>query len=224
MVVRGITERFCPFLARKAESARPRWRFIWRCFWCALGKKVLLIDNHAQLGHVVLYLGMDGSNHHFYDLVQNVSRLDEDLLHGFIATHSSGWMFCPLLTFMGVLWKTDKDSVERTLEFLGTQYDFVLLDCEASFEDINLAVISFSHLIYLVASPEIGAIRDLSRYVDGLVQNEQATKKLQVVINRYSSHEAVTIEQIEKAVHLPIAVKISNVIASWSGLSISASR
>ena len=54
------------------------------------------------------------------------------------------------------------------------------------------------------------AIRDLSRYVDGLVQNEHATKKLQVVINRYSSHEAVTIEQIERAVHLPIAFKIPN--------------
>ena len=46
--------------------------------------------------------------------------------------------------------------------------------------------------------------------MDGLIQNEQATKKLQVVINRYSSHEAVTIEQIEKAVHLPIAFKIPN--------------
>src|SRR3984893_17003825 len=179
-------------------------------FLVGLGKKVLLIDNHAQLGHVVLYLGMDGSNHHFYDLVQNVSRLDEDLLQGFIATHSSGLDVLSSPDVYSGLWKTDKDSVERTLEFLGTQYDFVLLDCEASFEDINLAVISFSNLIYLVASPEIGAIRDLSRYVDGLVQNEQATKKLQVVINRYSSHEAVTIEQIEKAVHLPIAIKISN--------------
>jgi pilus assembly protein CpaE len=179
-------------------------------FLVGLGKKVLLIDNHAQLGHVVLYLGMDGSNHHFYDLVQNVSRLDEDLLHGFIATHSSGLDVLSSPDVYGGLWKTDKDSVERTLEFLGTQYDFVLLDCEASFEDINLAVISFSNLIYLVASPEIGAIRDLSRYVDGLVQSEHATKKLQVVINRYSSHEAVTIEQIEKAVHLPIAIKIAN--------------
>src|SRR5208283_1576903 len=129
------------------------------------GKKVLLVDNHAQLGHVALYLGMDGSQHHFYDLVQNVSRLD---------------------------------------------HDFVLLDCEASFEDISLAIIALSNCIYLIATPEIGAIRDLSRYVDGLIQNEQATRKLQVVINRYSSHEAVTIEQIEKAVHLPIAFKIPN--------------
>jgi pilus assembly protein CpaE len=177
------------------------------------GKKVLLIDNHAQLGHVVLYLGMDGSNHHFYDLVQNVSRLDQELLRGFIATHSSGLDVLSSPDLYGNSWKADADAVERTLEFLSTQYDYVVLDCEASFEDINLAVVAFSNWIYLVASPEIGAIRDLSRYVDGLIQNEQATKKLQVVINRYSSNEAVTIEQIEKAVHLPIAIKIPNCYA-----------
>ena len=174
------------------------------------GKKVLLIDNHAQLGHVALYLGMDGSNHHFYDLVLNVSRLDQELLRGFIATHASGLDVLSSPDVYGSAWKTDADSVERTLEFLSTQYDFVLLDCEASFEDINLAVVAFSNWIYLVATPEIGAVRDLSRYVDGLIQNQQATKKLQVIINRYSSHEAVTIEQIEKAVHLPIAFKIPN--------------
>jgi pilus assembly protein CpaE len=132
------------------------------------------------------------------------------LLRGFIATHPSGLDVLSSPDVYGGVWKSDTDSVERTLEFLSTQYDFVLLDCEASFEDISLAVIALSNWIYLIATPEIGAIRDLSRYVDGLIQNEQATKKLQVVINRYSSHEAVTIEQIEKAVHLPIAIKISN--------------
>ena len=174
------------------------------------GKKVLLIDNHPQLGHVSLYLGMDGSQHHFYDLVQNVSRLDEELLRGFIATHSSGLDILSSPDVYGGVWKTDTDSVERTLEFLSSQYDFVVLDCEASFDDINLAAISLSHWIYLIATPEIGAIRDLSRYVDGLIQNESATKKLQVVINRSSSHEAVKIEQIEKAIHLPIAFRIAN--------------
>jgi pilus assembly protein CpaE len=46
--------------------------------------------------------------------------------------------------------------------------------------------------------------------VDGLIQNEHATEKLQIVINRYSSRDAVTIEQIEKAVRLPIAIKVAN--------------
>jgi pilus assembly protein CpaE len=180
------------------------------CLVQVFKKKVLLIDNHAQLGHVALYLGLDGDRHHFHELVRNVSRLDEDLLRGFIASHPSGLDVLSSPDVHGATRNTDTESLDRTLEFLGTQYDFVLLDCEASFEDIHLAVIDLSNWVYLIATPEIGAIRDLSRYVDGLIQNEQATEKLQVIINRYSSHEAVTIEQIEKAVHLPIAIKVSN--------------
>jgi pilus assembly protein CpaE len=42
------------------------------------------------------------------------------------------------------------------------------------------------------------------------MQNVQATGNLQVIINRYSSREAVTLEQIERAVRLPIAFKIPN--------------
>jgi pilus assembly protein CpaE len=173
-------------------------------------KRVLLIDEHAQLGHVCLYLGLDGSHHQFHELVRNVSRLDQDLLKGFIATHPSGLEVLSSPDVHGGVRTTDAESVERTLEFLSTQYDFVLLDCEPSFEDVNLAIIALSNFVYLVATPEIGSIRDLSRYVDGLIQNEQTTEKLQVVINRYSSHEAIAIEQIEKAVRLPIAMKIPN--------------
>lgn len=176
----------------------------------SFGKRVILIDDHAQLGHICLYLGLDGNHHHFHELVGNVSRLDQDLLKGFIATHPSGLDVLSSPDVHGGVRNTDAESVERTLEFLSTQYDFVLLDCEPSFEDINLAIIALSNFVYLVATPEIGSIRDLSRYVDGLIQNEQATEKLQVVINRYSSHEAITIEQIEKAVRLPIAIKIPN--------------
>jgi pilus assembly protein CpaE len=176
----------------------------------AFKKRVLLIDDHAQLGHVCLYLGLDGSHHQFHEVVGNVSRLDQELLKGFITTHPSGLDVLSSPDVHGGARNTDAESVERTLEFLSTQYDFVLLDCETSFEDINLAIIALSNWVYLVAAPEIGSIRDLSRYVDGLIQNEQATEKLQVVINRYSSHEAITIEQIEKAVRLPIAIKIPN--------------
>jgi len=173
-------------------------------------KKVLLIDNHSQLGHDALYLGLDGTHHTFHELVSNVSRLDQELLRGFIVSHPSGLDLLSSPDVYGGEKNTETDTVEQTLEFLGSQYDFVLLDCEASFDDINLAIIDLSNWVYLIATPEIGAIRDLSRYVDGLIQNEHATDKLQVVINRYSSSEAVTIEQIEKAVRLPIVFKIPN--------------
>ena len=54
--------KFCPFLAPRGGVgttilAVHLAMFLVRGF----AKKVLLIDNHAQLGHVALYLGMDGS-------------------------------------------------------------------------------------------------------------------------------------------------------------------
>ena len=53
-------------------------------------------------------------------------------------------------------------------------------------------------------------IRDLSRYVDKLMQIEYTTEKMHVVINRFSSRYAVSVEQIEKAIRLPMAIKLPN--------------
>jgi pilus assembly protein CpaE len=61
-----------------------------------------------------------------------------------------------------------------------------------------------------VATAEIGAIRDLSRYVDGLIHNARTTERLHVVLNRYSSQNSVGIEHIEKAIRLSVEIKICN--------------
>jgi len=59
-------------------------------------------------------------------------------------------------------------------------------------------------------TPEIGAIRDLSRMIDNLTQNEQNGERIKAVINRFSSQHGVNIEQIEKAIRLPAAIRLPN--------------
>ena len=173
-------------------------------------KRVLLIDNHAELGHVSVYLGLDGSRFHFNEVVRNVSRLDSELLQGFVAKHPSGLEVLSSPDVCGSMNMMDPEAVSKTLEFLKTEYDFVLLDCDTALDDIALAVIDVSTRVYLVATPEIGAIRDLSRYVDNLMQIDYTTEKMHVVINRFSSRYAVSVEQIEKAIRLPIAIRLPN--------------
>jgi pilus assembly protein CpaE len=173
-------------------------------------KKVLLIDGHAQLGHVCLYLGMDGKRYHFQQLIQNVGRLDSDFLRGFIATHSSGLDVLSSPDSYDAQIAIDPDALERTIEFLRGEYDFVLLDCDTTLAETDLAIMDRSDQIYLIATPEIGAIRDLSRYIDGLVRNEHTTAKLHTIINRYSSRDAVGIVEIDKAIRLPVEIRIPN--------------
>jgi pilus assembly protein CpaE len=173
-------------------------------------KKVLLIDNKPELGHVCVYLGLDGSRYHFNEVVRNVNRLDSELLHGFIAKHPSGLDVLSSPDICGGVKPNEPEAITKTLEFLRTEYDFVIVDCATSLDESNLAVIEASTRVYLIATPEIGAIRDLSRYVDNLMQVEYTTEKMHVVINRFSSRYAVNIEQIEKAIRLPVEIRLPN--------------
>jgi pilus assembly protein CpaE len=159
-------------------------------------KKTLLIDNHPQLGHACVYLGIDGSRYHFHELVRNLTRLDSDLLRGYIATHSSGLEVLASPDICGGMKTTDPESIAQTLDFLRGEYDYVIVDSPTSLDDTNLAIIDASNQVYIIATPEIGAIRDLSRYVDSLSQSEHNVEKVKVVINRFSSQHAVSIEQI----------------------------
>ncbi len=173
-------------------------------------KKVLLIDNHPQFGHACVYLGIDGSKFLFQELVKNVNRLDSDLLSGFVAKHPSG---LDMLSSPDVGQRArpmDAEDVASTLDFLRSEYDFVIVDCSATLHEVNLAVVAASSRVYMVATPEISAVRDLCRYIDDLQQIDRTTKKVKVVINRFSSQFAVNLEDIEKAIRLPVDFCIPN--------------
>ncbi len=173
-------------------------------------KRTLLIDNHPELGHICVYLGLDGTRFHFHELVRNVTRLDSELLRGFTAKHASGLEVLSSPDVCGGTRTVDAESVTKLLEFLRTEYDYIVVDCSTALHESDLAVLDGSDQVYLVATPEIGAIRDLSRYVDNLTRLETTTEKMHVVINRYSSRYAVKVEQIEKAIRLPIAIRLPN--------------
>jgi pilus assembly protein CpaE len=173
-------------------------------------KRTLLIDHHPELGHACVYLGIDGSRYNYNEVVRNVSRLDSELLKGYIAKHPSGLEVLSSPDICGAIKHADADSVATTLEFLRGEYDYVIVDCPTSMDDTTLAVIDVSTSVYLVATPEIGAIRDLARYVDHLTQIEGATEKMQVVVNRVSSRYAVNVEHIEKAIRVPVAIQLPN--------------
>jgi pilus assembly protein CpaE len=176
-------------------------------------KKTLLIDNHPQLGHACIYLGIDGSRYNFHELVRNLSRLDSELLRGYIATHSSGLEVLSSPDTCGGRKATDPVSMAQTLDFLRSEYDYVIVDCPTSLDETNLAVIEASNKVFIIATPEIGSVRDLSRHVDVLSENEQNSEKIKVVINRFSALHSVSVEQIEKAIRLPIAYKLPNCYA-----------
>lgn len=174
------------------------------------GKKVLLIDNHPGLGHVCLYLGLEGAHHSFRDLLRNVDRLDADLLKGFVVHHASGLDVIASAELSGVYREIHPEAIRRTLEFVRMEYDFILVDCCTLLDDGNMAAVEHSDRVYLIATPDVGAVRDLARLYDALGRYQQPAAKLSLIVNRSGSKVAMSAEQIEKAVRVPIAMAIPN--------------
>lgn len=173
-------------------------------------KRTLLIDHHPELGHACVYLGLDGARYNYQEAVRSVSRLDSELLRGFVAKHPSGLDVLSSPDLCSGSRSLEPEAVAQTLEFLKGEYDYVIIDCPSDMDDTLSAVLEASANVYLVATPEIGAIRDLSRYVDALMLTDGNTEKMQIVINRVSSRYAVNVENIEKAIRLPVAIRLSN--------------
>jgi len=174
------------------------------------GKKTLILDEHRRLGHVSLYLGEDGASYHFYELVRNISRLDESLLQGFVIHHSSCLDILPSPDVFDESVNVSLEDIQRAIRFLGENYEFVVIDCPHGVHNLSLTTIDCCEELYLIATPDVPALRDLSRYIDRLLQSNVPPAKIKVVINRYSSEGALPLEQIEKAIRQPIAITIPN--------------
>lgn len=173
-------------------------------------RKTLILDEHRRLGHVSLYLGEDDPSYHFYELVRNVSRLDESLLQGFVIHHSDCLDILPSPDCFDESANVSLEDIQRAIRFLGHNYEFVVIDCPHGIHNLSLATIDCCDEVYLVATPDVPALRDLSRCIDRFLQSNVPAEKIKVVINRFSSQGAVSLAQIQKAVSQPVVITIPN--------------
>ncbi|HEX8926192.1 MAG TPA: hypothetical protein VF786_10395, partial [Terriglobales bacterium] len=94
--------------------------------------------------------------------------------------------------------------------FLRDIYDVVVVDCAPGLSGTSLITMEQADAIYLVATPELSAIRNLARYLDHLRRHNCSDDKIKVVINRYSKKAAITEDKIEKAINRSVSMLVPN--------------
>ncbi len=173
-------------------------------------KKVLLIDHKHELGHVALHLGIKECSYYFDGLLKNSERLDSDLLEGLVTHHASGLHVIPSADSCSMANEFSPGAIERVMDYLKKQYDFVLLDSSLQYQQTVAPLLASSEIVALVATPDVAALRDLARHIEHLSLANGFTNKLRVVINRATGDDAVPTSEIEKVVRFPVAVSVPN--------------
>jgi pilus assembly protein CpaE len=171
-------------------------------------RKVLLIDHHPELGEITLHLGLEPHHYGFYELVCNVTRMDAELLQGFVLKHESGLDVLASPEGLGMTPRTTPDAIQQTLRFLLRMYDFVVVDTDCRFDEQNLAILELSDEFSLIATPQLPAIRSTARFLDYLLRLNFPSSKAQVVLNRWTRKTPLSLDNIEKALHRKVSLTI----------------
>jgi len=174
------------------------------------GIKTLLIDQHPDLGDVSVYLSLGEHQYSFYELVNNIHRLDSELLQGFITKHSSGLHVLSAPDSFGAGDKASESAMEGTLDFLREEYDLVLIDCAPGLSACNAGTVERADAVFLIAAPELPSIRNLVRYLEHLKRFNCPREKTRIVINRYDKRTTIRDDQIEKTIKMPISFLVPN--------------
>lgn len=173
-------------------------------------RKTLLIDHKHQLGHVALYLGLQNTLYHFNELLRNVDRLDAELLSGYLLRHSSGLHVLASPDYSSEQYVCHQDELECVMEFLRREYDYILIDSSVVYESSNASIIDQADDVFLVSTPDVASLRDLARLVEHIHTRPANEGKLQLAINRSTSNESITSQQILDAVRTPVHYSIPN--------------
>ena len=145
----------------------------------AMGKRVVLIDTDIGLRNLDVVMGLESRIvYNLVDVCEGKCRIKQALIRD--KRH-------PSLYLMPSAQTKDKSAIRpeqmvRMVAQLKEQFDYIILDCPAGIEQGFKNAIAGADRAFVVATPEVSAIRDADRII-GLLEAEEF-KHIDLIINR----------------------------------------
>ncbi|NWF78533.1 MAG: response regulator [Chloroflexi bacterium] len=172
-------------------------------------KKVALVDANVLFGDLSVILNLR-SDKTIIDLAQRVDELDRDLINDVLTTHTSQVkvLLAPPDPQRGEL--VSSDHIRAILEALKQEFDFVIVDTPASFQDRSLAVLDMATRIVTLLTLEMHCIRNIKLFLEVADLLEYPHEKVMLVLNKASNRTGIRAEDVEKNIQRKIQLQIGD--------------
>ena len=173
--------------------------------------RTVLVDLNVPLGDTALYMGLDEDGHYSVsDFIYNMGRFDEKLVYESLTRHESGVHLLGLPKQLEELENLTPEAIQASLQTLRRYFDHVVVDCASDLSAITLSCFDESDYIVLATEPSLASLR-ASRTIYELAQElGYAGEKLRLVLNRHTAMGEEMIEELIKAMSLPVAARVAN--------------
>ena len=124
-----------------------------------------LVDLNLHAGDLDIFFGIQ-PRFSIVDLVENRSRLDDSLLSGYMAAHSSKLQLLPAPRETADADDIKPENVAEVLHILRQRYDYVVIDPHHTLDAITLAALDNADDILLVLTLDVSSIRSAQRSIE----------------------------------------------------------
>lgn len=174
-----------------------------------LDERVCLVDLDLHFGDVLSFLDLQGK-YSVSDLVDNMHRLDRDLLDASVTRHGSGVFVLTQSEKLEEAERIKPTDVTALLAFLRRHYDSVIVDGLRGFDDYSLAVLDAAQLVLLAFTQDVPAVRNAQRCLEILRKINFPEDRIWLLLNRYAKNSKVTAEVVAEVTGVAPAALVRN--------------
>ncbi|WP_129628187.1 response regulator [Candidatus Oscillochloris fontis] len=172
-------------------------------------KKVALLDGNVIFGDLSVILNLR-SDKTIIDIASRIDDIDGDLLNDVMATHTSQVkvLLAPSDPQRGEL--VTADHIRAILDLMRQEFDFIVVDTPASFQDRTLAMLDMANRIVTLMTLEMHCIRNIRLFLEVADLLEYPHEKVMLVLNKASNRTGIKAEDVEKNIQRKLVHQIGD--------------
>ena len=164
------------------------------------GQPLLLLDFDIRLGMTTFLLKADAT-HSVVDALPRAGELDDELWNGLISERGNLHLLgSGPLDFSQPI---ESSQFAELVDFAVRRYPVVSVDLPGSMEDYECAVMMRAKKIFLVCTPDIGALH-VAKRKSVWFHNQHLADRVSVVVNCVERRGSLSIGDIERVIQLPV--------------------
>lgn len=144
---------------------------------------VALLDLDLALGDADVFLDAI-PDYTLADVVQNISRLDIQLLKRSLTKHSSGLYLLPRPVELHDTHSINGESLRKVIGLLKASFSHLIIDLSKTYSPVDMAAIEAASRVVLVTQLDLPCLRNVVRLMMSFEELDDVQEKVEIVVNR----------------------------------------
>ena len=167
--------------------------------------RVALVDANFEFGDIGVFMNLPNSRT-IAELTGDKTEIDEDLLDGTLASHTSGVkvLLAPTRPELAELVKLE--HLKRIMEMLPKSFDYIVVDLWKSFHDSTVLFLDIADRIILVSTSDLPAIKNAKLFFELTEALGYPPDKTFFVLNREDGRSGISVKDIAASIKHPVGI------------------